>query len=193
MSNIPRISQDGITIATALAKALLAFATDDPTRPNQSGLGFDDCMIAATCGKTAARIHNLDVSACNGAVPNRWNGRHWSGAYVREQIKSAGKAPSILLAWDRASEKGFPPVSQAIGAMKRSFGEGPIGVCPRLLGRLEALSDALRGKRPRKGYDTAESILVSAPGPMDPLIFEIRGTEVAGVVAEIAIMPMRVA
>lgn len=210
-NNIPILTNEGITISTVLAKALFAFAIKkDPTRPQMSGIGFDDCMVAATDGATAARVHNLDVSGCNGAVPSSWNGRYWTGDHVEQTLKAAGKAPTITLRWDQCDAKGkFPPVSKAVpDASEHKIKSGePISVCPRLLGRIEAISDALRGKRPTRGPDNAECVLVSAPGPLDPLVFEVRGfvrtssstalhgattrTGSPGVTVEIVIMPRR--
>lgn len=191
MNNIPAITDKGITITVALAKALLQFAATDESRRALAALGFDDCHVAATDGHTAARMMNLDVSGTNGAVPSTWNGRYWPAAHVKALIKSAGKAETIFLAWDACgdAEIKFPPVSRAMPSDRKIKSGEAIGLCPRYLARIEAVSDALRGKRPKKGPDNAEVALVSAPGPLDPTVWEVRGF--AGEIVEIAIHTRR--
>lgn len=207
MSNIPRMSDKGIMISTALAKAMLVFASQDLARTSMSGLVFSDGMVCATDGPTAVRVHNLDVSEANGCIPKRWDRRAWEGYYVREQIKSAGKSPTIFLSWDAAHANGAD-VAHAVNACVRErtiASDAPIGVNPHYLARIAELSLVLHGKPGRKGSVLPTCALVSAPGPLDPLVYEVTATETSSstavhgattktsttVLVEVVIMPCR--
>lgn len=98
-----------ITITIATAKALLAFAGTDETRP-QVAIGVDSGLIGATDGHTAIRFFHVDR-----AVLAPYEGRVWSAESVATAIKiaRARKEPTIDLRMaDALPGVQFPPLAK---------------------------------------------------------------------------------
>lgn len=187
---IPRACPDGLIVAPALAKALLAFALPfNPTRAHLSGLGLDDeACLTATDGCSLARV--VPGLPSRDMYARRW----WPGTTVTREIKiaAATKAAVMTLLWsDCASEGGsplrtYPPGSQVV-PQPGIGSDAPIACAALYLDRLLALAEALHG---RDKLLPATVSLVSASGALDPLRFDIAGRYGAPD-AQVVIMPWR--
>lgn len=170
------VAKSGIGITVAMARALLAFAGRDQTRPHVSIGVSAEGALCATDGHTLVRFRGAPLA-------EEWRGLYWSHDEVTMLLKvaRAKKLDTIELP-SVTREMTFPPVSQVFPTAA--------GVCslttvnPDYLGRMALVADACAAsKRSRPG------VTLIAGEEMGPSYYVIACG--GAVQAEILIMPMR--
>lgn len=184
---VPTITEAGLVVPVPLAIAMMQFASKDRFRVNMTGLGFDDCALAATDGVSGARVCGVDP---NGSVPPSYNGSAWSGEYVNARIKAAkaDKSDSVLLEWGLRLDMRFPPLSRVIPSGVKIESTGPVCFNPRLVARLESLAETVQGKRKAIGLEVHLRRVPS--NTYDPFVYFIPGKRPAPDI-EVVVMPQR--
>lgn len=171
-----KFTESTLLLSPIVAKALLAFASTDATRPH---LGIGICNggdVAATDGVTLVRFTMVDP----GQAPKKHDGQVWAHAYVKEAARIAGSKKDVVLLWSDCQSKSFPPVLQV--EPQPGFAEkmAPIGVDAEYLARLAIV---------QKACGRGEVIVDTLGSPLDPLAFTVNGVEHG---ARVTIMPRRI-
>jgi hypothetical protein len=179
-----------ITISVATAKALLAFAGTDPTRP-QVAIGVDSGLLCATDGHTAIRFFHVDRAALE-----PYEGRVWSAESVATAIKvaRARKEPTIdLRLADALPGYQLPPVAKVCpswASHRIADDQGPVSVSPAYLGRMGAAIDAITAHN--GGAQVSGAYMVHYSAPLEPIVYWLPldgdGLRLG---AEVVIMPRR--
>lgn len=167
---------DYLQLSLAAAKALLAFASDDATRP-ALGIGIDAQHVGATDGHAAMRFERAAIGFPNYLKP--YTGKSWSHDYVATALKiaRAKKAATVELPFD-ALREGFAPLCRVWPEYDVDAHE-PIRFDPMYIAALAHVAKACG----TKGVE-----LSSARAELDPLAFRIDGPEGT---ASVVLMPMR--
>jgi hypothetical protein len=170
-----------VELSLAVAKALLAFASTDKTRPHL-GVGIDGEAIGSTDGH-AAVMFDAGWTAVDSAKPSNHSGRVWSRVHVETAVKvaRAHKQATVALNYaDLLPDGVFPPLSRVMPEPGIDASK-PIGFDPALVGQLEPVCKACECKGAK---------LTTLGAPLDPLGFTVEGP--TGLRARAAVMPMRV-
>lgn len=180
----PTSAPDGLTMSAEVARSMLAWASDDTTRPQLCGLAISvdrDPWVCACDGHVGIRVKvgGTDLGPSTAV---------WSRAYVEQQlgIAKALKASTVTLAWS-AIESGltFPPMGQVIprpGSLRGTV----VTFNPDFMRQIGEL-----GQRVRKMLGSSVAIAVRhIGGALDPLRCDVVAAHV-GIVAECVVMPMR--
>lgn len=173
---------DCLELSLPVARALAAFASKDDTRP--LGVGLRDGALCATDGHRLVRFERgYGYQFNDGTGPlDRHEGKLWSRAYVETAVKvaRAQKLASVRLPYaDMLADYVMPPVSQVVpdaGFEARN----PVGFNPDYIGDLALVC---------KACDCKGAMLSGLRGELDPIRFEIGGTEFK---ATALVMPMRI-
>lgn len=191
-----KFNEKSVEISPAAARALLAFASEEPSRSNLYGIGINRGNLCASDGHTALRL----IPAKPGELetpPLGLEGRIFSRGYVEAQVSHAarcGRGTPIHLAWENA-EPGFCPlykVEPKPGFNGSDGGPGPVGIDPEFLARLVLVSKAMwQPGRDAFGKAFAPPVVALAAlrGPLEPLLFECKVPAVGE--ARVTIMPVR--
>lgn len=187
----------GLTLSVEVARALLAFASQDGSRRELCGIGIDEGDLCATDGHAAVRFERVDIDG-GAAAPTRWNRRVFARAKVEAAIKAAkGSGGAVVLQWSELESEGiqFAQLSKAEPKDGVREDDLPIAWNPALLGRLELAAKACRRDRlpgEQGPPDVPGVILTSLGGYMDPCRYSIGGEywDTAVHAAFVTIMPM---
>ncbi len=168
---------DRLELSLPVAKALLAFASDDATRPSL-GVGIDARTVGATDGHAALRFDRECIRE-DGKTLHLHNGKAWTHEYVSTALKvaRAKKAPSVELPFADA-KSGFAPLERVFPDYEVDAHES-IGFDPSYVAALATVGKAC-------GQTNVE--LVAARAPLDPLMFRVVGVELS---ASMVLMPCR--
>lgn len=181
---IATISPPSVTISLATAKVLLAFCSDDPTRPHVS-VGVNKGILCATDGHAAIRLFYAP------ADPSL-EGRVWARATIDTAIKVARamKLDAITLhPKDAIAGVQCLPISQVCPAWDSHKITSGHEVNPALLGRMSLACEAYENRNGGKSRARTGATLVHSADPLDPIVYWIGcGTDLG---VEIVIMPMR--
>jgi hypothetical protein len=170
---------DRLEISLPVAAALLAFAAKDDTRPHLCCIAISDGALCATDGHRAVMFGFTDGTSIA-------HGKAWPRQHVetRIAIAKATKAKSIDLAFAECTDVVVPPYNQVMPQDGLKTGRTDfIGVNPAYLGDLEKV---------RKACDATGVKLTSLGGSLDPIGFTVDGGYRGGLLARVAIMPMRI-
>lgn len=165
-----------VQLSLAAAKALLAFAGDDATRPSL-GVGIDAQHVGATDGHAAMRFERVCIGFPQHLKPH--SGKAWTHEYVATALKvaRAKKADCVELPFD-AAHPGFAPLERVWPDYHVELSE-PFRFDPIYVAALQHVAKACGDK----GVE-----LVSARAPLDPLAFRCSGDNGD---ASVVLMPMR--
>lgn len=172
---------DHVRISIPLAKALLAFASTDSTRPHL-GVAMHHATLAATNGHALLIVENSGDCRFDGARPENYHGRVWPHAHVEQALRvaRARKEADVELRYAEArSDLQFPPVEQVVPDYGVEL-SGPVGIDPHYLAAIGLVTKALGVKG---------ACLAAARAPLDPLGFTVGNAE--GLEARVVVMPMR--
>lgn len=184
-----------ITLSLPVVRALLEFASTDPTRAHLYAVGFDQGNVCATDGHTAVRFDK--ATEAEGARPaSYYHDKFFSRGYVEQQLKAAGRQGPVHLDWSCLYHHGFPPLSRAEPKDGVTF-EDTVMLDTHYLGRLELVARACRRERlpgDKEAPCNPGVVIVSLAGALDPMRFHIGGREwitSSAHEAYVTIMPMR--
>lgn len=190
----------GLSLSTAVARALLAHASDDAGKPGLCAIGIDEGDVCATDGHSAVRFERCNVDE-GAEPPHRWNRRVFARRKVEAALKAAGRSGAVVLLWDELE----PPAIQfaQLGVVEATIAHEvreddlPFAWDASLLSRIELVAKACRrdrqpGESATDDIRTPPAMLVSLGGHLDPCRYEIGGVhwETAQHAAFVTIMPM---
>ena len=175
-----------LEVDVKIVYALLEFAYKTPDSAGLCGIGIDAATyLSASDGCTALRW----TRHC-GALSDYKN-KFWPRYYCETQLKVA-KAINrpVALAWNEFDDQKFLDVNGVFSMTPQGIRSmEPVGIDPAYLSRLTKVTAAFD----RPNLDNPQCVaLMAAAGPMDPILFEVRGKINAHPMdAEIVIMPYR--
>jgi hypothetical protein len=163
---------ESVEISLAVAAALLAFASDDETRPHL-GVGIDHGALCATDGHRAVLFA--------GDAPTSMQSKVWAAKHVEvaAKVARAHKAKTVVLRFADCITAPFPPLSRVVPTYGVSA-RGPIGFNPSYVGDIAKVC---------KACGTPNAKLTQAKGDLDPLGFVVEGN---GLTARAVVMPARI-
>lgn len=172
-----------LEISVPVARALLAFASRDKTRPHLCAVAVTETGLAATDGHAAVLFDGSTV--IDGAPTWSIDGRVWSRAEVETALKRAvAEKRSVRLAYSAMlPDVKPPPMRQVLPHDGIAGNDTYVGVDPRFLAALKAVATACgeRGVR-----------LTALRGALDPIGFRCSSVSSSRLEARAAIMPMRI-
>lgn len=193
-----RCGVEGLSMSPAVAKALLAFASLDDTRPVLCSVGIDLGCVCATDGHALVRFDQIETE--DGAEPlRRYNRRLFSREAVERALTASKASGVVFLSWSKLSPEDVRYASigqvEPIGGVPRVL--EPVAFSATLLGRLAVVARACRRDREPGELcepDDPPAVLEAVSGDMErPCRYRLGGEHWPTAVhtAHVTIMPMR--
>jgi hypothetical protein len=188
---------EALSMSPAVARALLAFASEDETRLALCGVGFDEGCVFATDGHAGVRFEGSDVD--DGAVsPWRWNRRLFPRSTVEKALKAL-EGGVVRLSWSALAPDSIrcAQLQQAEPRDGVTYDRAaPSCWSTALLVRLHAVAKACcRERVPGEEFapELPPAALVALGSELDPCRYQIGGVHwnTAVHTAQVSIMPMR--